>query len=92
MTSNGGTTKVRVAVDAMGGDFAPYEPIAGALEALNSENIEITLVGDKDQLVQELSGKLPAASGTFRKLSGSRREAAGQVLLAAWVHLPVAGV
>ena len=57
MTSNGGTTKVRVVVDAMGGDFAPYEPIAGALEALNSQNIEIILVGDKDQLIQELSKK-----------------------------------
>ena len=47
---------VKVAVDAMGGDYAPAEPVKGAVDALAaSENIYVFLVGKKDLLEQELS-------------------------------------
>ena len=38
--------KIRIVVDAMGGDNAPEAPIHGAVDALAENNkIEITLVG-----------------------------------------------
>ncbi|MFO7946305.1 MAG: phosphate acyltransferase PlsX [Armatimonadota bacterium] len=39
-----------IAVDAMGGDFAPREVVAGAVVASRSVDAEITLVGDKAQI------------------------------------------
>ncbi|MDO4615897.1 MAG: phosphate acyltransferase PlsX [Lachnospiraceae bacterium] len=47
--------KIRVVLDAMGGDFAPAEPVKAAVEALN-ENTElfIYLTGKEDQINQEL--------------------------------------
>ena len=41
---------VRVAVDAMGGDFAPDETIEGALEAARLNPVEIILVGDREDV------------------------------------------
>lgn len=41
---------VRIAVDAMGGDFAPEEIIKGAVMAARSDGIEIILVGPEDVL------------------------------------------
>ena len=46
---------VRVAIDAMGGDFAPEETVKGAVNALRSANVEIVLVGDKDRVERELA-------------------------------------
>ncbi|MCR4907946.1 MAG: phosphate acyltransferase PlsX [Lachnospiraceae bacterium] len=49
---------VNVAVDAMGGDNAPGEIVLGALEALKErENIKVHLLGIKEALDRELSGK-----------------------------------
>lgn len=49
---------MRVALDAMGGDFAPAVTVEGAVETVReSEDIEITLVGDEPSLTKELSGK-----------------------------------
>ncbi|MCZ6573997.1 MAG: phosphate acyltransferase PlsX [Planctomycetota bacterium] len=46
---------MRVAVDAMGGDKAPRELVAGALEvARNDEGYEILLFGDRAQVEPEL--------------------------------------
>jgi len=48
--------RVRIVVDAMGGDYAPAESIRGAVSALNErENLEITLVGQKEAIAEELS-------------------------------------
>ena len=48
--------KVRVAVDAMGGDNAPKEVIKGAVEAVNAkEEIQLILVGVEDKIKQELA-------------------------------------
>ena len=48
--------RTRVAVDAMGGDYAPSEIVKGAVAALNrNENIEVTLVGDEASIKEELN-------------------------------------
>ena len=49
------TTKAtRVAVDAMGGDYAPAEIVAGAVQAARRDGVEIMLVGDQDSVQSEL--------------------------------------
>lgn len=46
---------MKIALDAMGGDFAPVEIVKGAVEALNEdEKIEIILVGKKEEIEKEL--------------------------------------
>ena len=40
---------MRIAVDAMGGDFAPKEIVRGALEATKKYDCEILLVGDEEK-------------------------------------------
>ena len=48
--------KVRVAVDAMGGDNAPVEIVKGAVDAvLARKDIEVILVGIEDRVKKELS-------------------------------------
>lgn len=47
---------VTVAVDAMGGDNAPYEIIKGAVDAVNTKkNIKVFLVGKEDVIKSELT-------------------------------------
>ncbi len=49
--------KCRIAVDAMGGDYAPKHEILGALSALKEDNsFELILVGDKHKIL-ETAGK-----------------------------------
>ena len=52
MTQNG---RVRVAVDAMGGDYAPEEVIKGAVLAAQENGVEILLVGSTNILEEELA-------------------------------------
>lgn len=48
--------RVRVAVDAMGGDNAPMEMVKGAVEAvLEREEVQVLLVGKEDLVKQELA-------------------------------------
>ena len=47
-------TGIRIAVDALGGDYAPGEIVKGALEAARSNDVRILLVGDPGQLEEEL--------------------------------------
>ena len=46
---------VKVAVDAMGGDYAPQEIIAGAIEAARKSDVHIALVGDATKIELELA-------------------------------------
>ena len=46
---------VRVAVDSMGGDYAPIETVKGAIQALRSVNAELLLVGDQAEVEAELA-------------------------------------
>ena len=55
MTSNKQTKLVRIAVDAMGGDFAPKEVVQGAIEAASSKDVQVILVGDPKAVQFELS-------------------------------------
>ncbi|MFH1683534.1 MAG: phosphate acyltransferase PlsX [Candidatus Margulisiibacteriota bacterium] len=61
---------VRIALDAMGGDFAPAEIVKGAVLASQQlPNSEIILVGDPDKVGRELKkykhkGKLPVVAAS----------------------------
>ncbi len=47
---------VKVAVDAMGGDFAPAEPVKGAVDAVNeNHDIYIYLIGPQETVNHELN-------------------------------------
>ncbi|MBD2182832.1 phosphate acyltransferase PlsX [Planktothrix sp. FACHB-1355] len=45
-----GSTRARIAIDAMGGDHAPAEIVAGALRAREELDVEVLLVGDEPQI------------------------------------------
>lgn len=47
---------IRIVADAMGGDFAPVQQVAGAVDALNkNKDVTIILTGDETQLKAELA-------------------------------------
>ena len=48
-------TRIRIVLDAMGGDFGPAETVKGAVQAINLHNVEIALVGDEKEVELELS-------------------------------------
>lgn len=45
-----GSTRARIAIDAMGGDHAPAEIVTGALRAREELDVEVLLVGDRQQI------------------------------------------
>ncbi|MEO0352821.1 MAG: phosphate acyltransferase PlsX [Cyanobacteria bacterium P01_A01_bin.15] len=45
-----GLTQARIAVDAMGGDYAPAEIVAGAIRAKEELDVEVLLVGDPEKI------------------------------------------
>lgn len=54
---------MKIAVDAMGGDYAPQSTVEGAFRAAKEHGVKVVLVGDEDQISRELSkyptSKLP---------------------------------
>ena len=67
-----GFNRARIAIDAMGGDFAPGEIVAGAIGARAELDVEVILVGDVDRIkastpsVDQLQGiGLVSAEGTI---------------------------
>lgn len=46
---------MKIAVDAMGGDYAPVEIVKGAIEAANQLKIPVILVGKEDVIRQEMA-------------------------------------
>ncbi len=48
------STRARIAIDAMGGDHAPAEVVAGALKAQEELGVDILLVGDPQQIEASL--------------------------------------
>lgn len=48
---------MNIAVDAMGGDRAPYVVVHGAVRACRELGIDITLVGDREKISEVLPGK-----------------------------------
>ncbi|HUV75870.1 MAG TPA: phosphate acyltransferase PlsX [Dehalococcoidales bacterium] len=53
--SSNSSQRVRVAVDAMGGDFAPGEIVSGAIQAARDLGVEIILVGPGAEIEKETS-------------------------------------
>jgi len=49
-----GNKVVTVAIDAMGGDYAPQEIVKGAIEGARREGIGIVLVGREDAIQKEV--------------------------------------
>src|SRR5512135_2571729 len=47
---------MRIAVDAMGGDFAPEAVVKGSVDAAREFGVGVILVGDKEAVERELSG------------------------------------
>ncbi len=45
---------MKIALDAMGGDYAPKEAVNGAILALEERNLEIILLGDIEKINEEL--------------------------------------
>ena len=45
---------IKIAVDAMGGDFAPANEVEGALEAVRDHGVGVILVGRAEQIKEEL--------------------------------------
>lgn len=44
------TSRTRIALDAMGGDFAPNPIVAGAIKAQSELDVEVILVGEPDRI------------------------------------------
>ncbi|GAA4241503.1 phosphate acyltransferase PlsX [Actinomadura meridiana] len=64
MTGIGATRPLPIAVDTMGGDHAPEEVIAGAVDAFREHGVGLVLVGQAPRIRQELDrhgfvGKIP---------------------------------
>lgn len=51
---------MKIAVDAMGGDYAPQEIVTGAIEAAKDYGLPVILVGDEDQVYQCMEGHQPS--------------------------------
>jgi glycerol-3-phosphate acyltransferase PlsX len=47
--------KIRLVIDAMGGDYAPKEVVTGAVQGAREHDVRITLVGDPIAIQHELS-------------------------------------
>ena len=46
--------KLKIVIDAMGGDNAPQETVKGAVEAVKQFNVDIVLTGDIEEIAKEL--------------------------------------
>ncbi len=57
-----GSTRVRIAIDAMGGDNAPAEIVAGALRAQEELGVDVLLVGDPQQIEASLKQHTQSSS------------------------------
>ena len=50
---------MKIAVDAMGGDFAPLEIVLGSIEAIRENpHMEVVLVGDEDGVFRVLQHRI----------------------------------
>lgn len=54
---------MKIAVDAMGGDYAPREIVKGALEAIRQAKQEVILVGDEELIRREVELIQPDLTG-----------------------------
>lgn len=73
--------KIRIALDAMGGDNAPGEIVLGAVNAVrHNQGMRITLVGKEDQVQKALDdAKKALASGDAGRFKGKSGDAEDKV-------------
>lgn len=66
--------KLRIALDAMGGDLGPGEMVAGAVLAVRQEEVAVTLLGDEAQIraAIEASGCSPAEAALLEVVHTSQ--------------------
>lgn len=70
---------MRIAVDAMGGDFAPREIVRGAVEASRAwPELEIVLIGDESAVRAELSANRAVDSPMIRVVHTTQRIEMGE--------------
>ncbi|MCD6360784.1 MAG: phosphate acyltransferase, partial [Armatimonadetes bacterium] len=50
---------MRIAIDAMGGDFAPAEIVAGVLQAADHLDAELSVVGEPQAMAEHLGAGHP---------------------------------
>ena len=62
----GGPSDCRIALDAMGGDYAPDEILKGALLAAEEYPVDILLVGKEEIIRERLRALAPDASSRFQ--------------------------
>ncbi len=62
---------MRIALDAMGGDYAPFEIVWGGVEAAATTDDEIVLVGDETAIRQALAKRHPKVSRDAEALLSS---------------------
>jgi glycerol-3-phosphate acyltransferase PlsX len=67
MGTHPGKGRIHLAVDAMGGDFAPQEIVAGAVQGSRDLDIDISLVGKPEEVQRELE-KLDSAGSSINIL------------------------
>ncbi len=60
---------MRIAIDAMGGDFAPIEVVKGAVLGSRLHDVDVILVGNTDEIKQCLPCHLSSARVTIRHAS-----------------------
>ena len=74
---------IRVAVDAMGGDYAPTEAVKGAVAAVQEkENVEVLLVGKQEVIEKELAA-CSYPKGRIRVINASQVIETGEPPVAA---------
>ncbi|MCD6192302.1 MAG: phosphate acyltransferase PlsX [Candidatus Aminicenantes bacterium] len=71
---------VKIAVDAMGGDFGPPVVVEGAVQAVENYGVEILLVGTKEVIQRELKSVSPLPPG-LQVVNASEHIGMGEGLL-----------
>ena len=91
MTSDINREPVRVAIDVMGGDYAPQEIVKGAIQAVEQDGNELILVGSEDAIRKELE-QYDVSDLPFRVVNASEAIRDGESPVAALRQKPDASV
>jgi glycerol-3-phosphate acyltransferase PlsX len=83
--------KLRIAVDAMGGDFAPDEVVKGAVQGAREMKVEIILAGPEEK-VEESLAKAGAGDASVRIVDAPQVIEEGEEPAFAVVRKPKCGV
>ena len=76
---------MKIAVDAMGGDYAPEEIVLGAVEAVKAYDFDVVLVGDEKKIRGVLT-KYGAKESDRLSIVHGLADNAGKFIKCAYVH------